>query len=274
MFAVITENDESQWEDQTGVAYHFPKRYLDILKPGTQVIYYKGNLKNKVFLPNRQTPEAHYFGAAVIGRIYDDRNSTKNDKFAVIENYVPFATPVLIRQQGNYIERIPESRKVNYWRDGVRRIDGETYERILGLAGGSSGGEKAAPDTNAPQLDDVEGALESFVEGDRRKRYVTQYERNPKLRKLALLIHGYDCKGCGFNFEKVYGERGRGFIHVHHLKPVSEFDGPQEVDPEEDITVLCPNCHAMVHRFRDRTLSLEDLRTLVAQAARQGQLSL
>ncbi len=22
---------------------------------------------------------------------------------------------------------------------------------------------------------------------------------------------------CGFNFEKKYGERGKGFIHVHHI---------------------------------------------------------
>lgn len=33
MPTVITENDESPWDDQTGIAYHFPKRYLGILEP-------------------------------------------------------------------------------------------------------------------------------------------------------------------------------------------------------------------------------------------------
>lgn len=265
MYAVIAENDTSQWADQTGVAYHFPRRYLDLLKPGTRVVYYKGTLRDKAFLERRLTPEPHYFGVATIGRVYDDRNSTKGDKFAVIEGYRPFNSPVPIRYEERYIERIPANRETNYWRDGVRRIDQDTYERVISLAGGLGGEEIPPPEVDSAELDDVELALESFVEGDRRRRYVTQYERNPKLRRLALLIHGYDCKGCGFNFERAYGERGRGYIHVHHLTPVSEFDGPQEVDPEADLTVLCPNCHAMVHRVKDKTLTLEELQALVSR---------
>ena len=50
LYTVITENDESAWKDKTGVLYHFPKRYLKYLTPGTRVIYYKGKLKNKSFL--------------------------------------------------------------------------------------------------------------------------------------------------------------------------------------------------------------------------------
>jgi putative restriction endonuclease len=41
MAAVIVENDESPWEDQTGEFYHFLERYLSILVPGQPVIYYK-----------------------------------------------------------------------------------------------------------------------------------------------------------------------------------------------------------------------------------------
>ena len=29
---------------------------------------------------------------------------------------------------------------------------------------------------------------------------------------------------CGFNFEKAYGDYAKGFIHIHHIVPVSEFD--------------------------------------------------
>jgi len=47
---VITENDESEWGDETGTLYHFPKRYRKNLEPGTRLIYYKGRIKNKVFL--------------------------------------------------------------------------------------------------------------------------------------------------------------------------------------------------------------------------------
>ena len=30
-YAIITENDESPWEDITGIQYHFPSRYLKII---------------------------------------------------------------------------------------------------------------------------------------------------------------------------------------------------------------------------------------------------
>lgn len=37
-YAVIVENDISAWADETGVLYHFPKRYLELLNPNTRVI--------------------------------------------------------------------------------------------------------------------------------------------------------------------------------------------------------------------------------------------
>ena len=48
---IITENDVSQWEDQTGVLYHFPKRYEKYLKPGDVVelgIDYLGSSEQNV----------------------------------------------------------------------------------------------------------------------------------------------------------------------------------------------------------------------------------
>ena len=67
---------------------------------------------------------------------------------------------------------------------------------------------------------------------------------------------------CGFNFEKVYGEYGKGYIHVHHVKPVAT-SGVRAVNPREDLVVLCANCHAMVHRKKNKVLSLEELKALI-----------
>jgi hypothetical protein len=36
-FAVIVENDESPWQDETVVLCHFPTRYRELLAPGTRV---------------------------------------------------------------------------------------------------------------------------------------------------------------------------------------------------------------------------------------------
>lgn len=83
-------------------------------------------------------------------------------------------------------------------------------------------------------------------------------ERNPKLRKQALRIHGYSCQACGFDFEKFYGEIGEEFAEVHHVVPLAEVE-ERETNPETDLTVLCANCHRMVHRQRGVCLSIEEL---------------
>lgn len=104
------------------------------------------------------------------------------------------------------------------------------------------------------------------IEGAAVLRYVSTYERRPGLRAAAILFHGTTCKGCVFNFEAFYGSFGSGFIEVHHLRPVSQFSGPTLVSCETDMTVLCANCHRMVHHQRDHVLSLGELRALVERA--------
>ncbi|MCR5888344.1 HNH endonuclease [Hymenobacter sp. J193] len=106
---------------------------------------------------------------------------------------------------------------------------------------------------------------ETYVEdGTGRFEYGPRYERNRKLRGRAVEIHGLTCRACGFNFEQTYGVLGRGFIHVHHLKPISQTGGPTEVNPHTDMVVLCANCHAMVHRQAGELLSVEKLRELIS----------
>ena len=134
MPAIIVENDESPWEDQTGRLYHFPERYLPILTPGQRVIYYKGRMRNRRFAEHRLSPDAHYFGVATIGRVFPDVNSRKRDNFADIENYNPFRSPVAMRDSdGRTFELIPPSRQRNYWRDAVRPISDEVYNRFCML---------------------------------------------------------------------------------------------------------------------------------------------
>jgi predicted HNH restriction endonuclease len=67
---------------------------------------------------------------------------------------------------------------------------------------------------------------------------------------------------CRFNFEAEYGQHGKGFIHVHHIKPLNE-TGETLVDPKTDLIPLCPNCHAMVHKNKNHTLSLNELKALL-----------
>jgi 5-methylcytosine-specific restriction protein A len=84
-------------------------------------------------------------------------------------------------------------------------------------------------------------------EGTRLDVRATRYERNPHARKACIDHYGLSCVACGFNFEATYGDIGRGFIHVHHLTPVSAGER-STVDPVKDLRPVCPNCHAMAHR--------------------------
>lgn len=257
-YTVITENDESQWQDKTGAVYHFPKMYQSLLEPGTQVIYYKGKLKDKKYQASRLSDAPHYFGAARIGKVFPDGDSEKGDLFALIEDYQRFDSAVLTRiDEGKYLETIPESKLKNYWRSGVRGISQSDYEHILSASNHSLKEPNSILET--PTL----GEFESLEEGKKGYRYVTTYERNPKLRMQAIAIHGVTCYGCGFNFGKQYGPMAEGFIHIHHINPLSEGEGTQYVDPEKDLIPLCPNCHAVVHINKIKTLSLLELKALV-----------
>ncbi|WP_425929982.1 HNH endonuclease [Pseudomonas sp. NyZ201] len=259
MPVVITENDTSQWEDQTGSVYHFPKRYRGLVVEGTEVVYYKGRMKDKAFASARLSRAPHYFGIARIGKVYPDRRDNKGNSFALIENFTPFERAVPAKINGGYLETIPANLVNNYWRIAVRRISQEGYDSILDHTTLLSAQvSTAAQDTEEDQL-----IFESAQEGNPITYFGTRYERRKDLRTKAIAIHGLECKACGFDFEQAYGEHAKGFIHVHHVVPISDFGGEKEVVPETDLVTLCANCHAVVHRKRDMTLSLDELKGMV-----------
>ena len=102
-----------------------------------------------------------------------------------------------------------------------------------------------------------------YKDGKRKSYYGHRYERDEKNRKKALELHGTSCFGCGFDFEEKYGNRGKGFIEVHHIKPLSHQKKEINIDPGKDLVPLCPNCHRMVHRFPDDILTIAQLRKII-----------
>ncbi len=87
-----------------------------------------------------------------------------------------------------------------------------------------------------------------YEEGTKTQKVVNVYERNPKLRRICIQKYGYVCQVCGVNLEDIYGKIGKEFIHVHHIKPISEYGENHEADAIQDLITVCPNCHAMLHR--------------------------
>jgi 5-methylcytosine-specific restriction protein A len=109
----------------------------------------------------------------------------------------------------------------------------------------------------------------AHYEGGVQQVTVNAYERNTKARKSCVEYYGVSCFVCGFDFSKVYGELGDGFIHVHHLRPLSEIKQQYRVDPINDLRPVCPNCHAMIHR-RTPPLSIKELQEVLNNARLQS----
>ncbi len=90
-------------------------------------------------------------------------------------------------------------------------------------------------------------------------------ERNAQLvrkkRLLALKRTGtLDCQVCGFDFGKRYGSLGDGFIECHHTVPLHLLR-PAQVTRLQDLSLVCANCHRMLHRGAGTTV--ESLSRLV-----------
>jgi 5-methylcytosine-specific restriction protein A len=108
------------------------------------------------------------------------------------------------------------------------------------------------------QLDELvglpEGALTSIS--------ANRYERSRYNRTLCINFHGTKCKVCGMNFEDVFGQLGKGFIHVHHVTPVSMMGDNYIINPIKDLVPVCPNCHAMLHK-RNPPYTVQELREIL-----------
>jgi len=77
-------------------------------------------------------------------------------------------------------------------------------------------------------------------------------ERDPsiimmKKKEVWDKFQRLECEVCAFDFEKVYGERGKQFAECHHSTPVSKLNVGQRTKLE-DLRIVCSNCHRMLHR--------------------------
>lgn len=109
----------------------------------------------------------------------------------------------------------------------------------------------------------------TYTEGGRIVFTSSRFERNPKLRKACIGKHGSKCIVCKLDFAERYGDVGKGFIHIHHLSPLSEVDAKHQVNAD-DVVPVCANCHAMLHQ-KTPPYTPQALRQLIAKAGTKAQ---
>ena len=108
----------------------------------------------------------------------------------------------------------------------------------------------------------------SVLEGARVEKLCRGYSRATQIRKLKvqeLSANGRDlsCEVCGFSFREVYGDRGEGYIEIHHIVALSE--SGDTVTSKSDLIGLCANCHRIMHRKKP-WLTPNQLKELVEQS--------
>ena len=99
----------------------------------------------------------------------------------------------------------------------LERLEG--FQSYMMTFGAELHDSDIALDIEAEWMEDVGPRIEGGV----KEYYGKRYERDPVNRRKAIEYHGLTCNICGFNFEKVYGGRGSGYIEVHHIRPISTF---------------------------------------------------
>lgn len=115
-----------------------------------------------------------------------------------------------------------------------------------------------------------------ILEGRDRIMNQKVYERSMKLRASAINHYTVNgriwCHACGFDFGLTYGSHGRGFIEIHHQKPIFSY-GDEDIEKTltealRNVVPLCSNCHRMIHHSRNRMLSLEELKGIIDDSKR------
>lgn len=76
-----------------------------------------------------------------------------------------------------------------------------------------------------------------------RDRRIIEAKKKKVLKEKGEL----KCEACDFDFEKIYGEMGKGYIECHHLIPLSNYQVNKETKLD-DLALLCSNCHRMIHK--------------------------
>lgn len=93
-------------------------------------------------------------------------------------------------------------------------------------------------------------------------------ERNSKIikRKKEKVLDEtgrLECEVCTFDFEQYFGRIGRGYIEAHHKIPLAMTDFERKTHLD-DLALVCPNCHRMLHRDLAK-ISMADLRKILVE---------
>lgn len=113
--------------------------------------------------------------------------------------------------------------------------------------------------------------IETVVEGTSRYSIHKSRERDQRIVQLKLQeasennIH-LTCEVCGLSMKTIYGSYGENVCEVHHRTPLFLLHDDESTDTSlDDLAILCPNCHRVIHRDKENPITVDQLREIVQQ---------
>jgi hypothetical protein len=262
-YFILDSNGTDHTEDIDFEIYIWEKSKFNKLSVGDLFLYRRPRRGSKF-------KDFYFFGGGKIEKIIDIADESK----AIISKsfaFVDFLFPDDLRDfKWQFREKKSENWSNFFNQYGMNEVNREDFLGIIELV---EQNDLTFIDSTEDEVD--LNQVQSYNEGRRKQEIITRRERNPKAREAALAYHGRRCKVCDMSFEDVYGQLGKGFIHVHHVTPLSEVIDVYSISPQEDLVPVCPNCHAMLHR-KDREgnyKSIEELSTIYNEREKKNSKS-
>jgi putative restriction endonuclease len=229
--AVFIQNPTSIYDDQPGEAYHFPKRYLNLVKKtvGDWVVFYEGRLGA--------------FGYVSIAKVLDvvEDHTRINHYYALLkkgmawdfEQVVPRADENNIAFEMSLRDRngAPSSGGGNV--SAVRHLSEREFARIVDRGLRAQDIPEAMPRTGSRMLEDQDHGFAEFqtdfdpapLAGVREEILISRKVRDASFARMVKAAYGARCAISGLELRN---GGGRPEVEAAHIRPV-EHDGPDVV---------------------------------------------
>lgn len=219
--AVFIQSSHSSYDDQPGIAYHFPKQqYLSVVDEtvGDWVIFYEG----------RDGGNRGYYAVQRIEGIRDDPSDPKK-AYAILDRGSEWSfetnVPRLQPDGTPYETGLPLSRGKNS--SSFRRISDADFDKILAAGFSVASHPDRLPRTGAIDVD-ANGfgeAQATFVHAPRESILVSRKLRDRSFAKQVKFAYGGVCALSGLELRN---GGGRPEVEAAHILPV-EHNGPDVV---------------------------------------------
>lgn len=229
MKAVLDAKPDSGYDDELPQRYHFPSQYRTRLTRcvGDWVVFRR---------PRAGGGDLAYFAVGQINRIEADTQDAKL-YYAMIENFLPFDTPVPGKRAGRYAERslreVQEPSQIGARLRGnsVRQLETSDFNEIV-----ECGLTQTLARENAIKLGLDSGTLDSttnsFIDeyallGERRIAEMLVNRKIRDARFRGAICEAYDNR-CAVTGLRIINGGGRAEVQAAHIWPVKD-GGPDVV---------------------------------------------